>query len=183
MKQSILTAISATLLTTVVTFAQTKKIGHADLMGIVAIMPEKAQADTAYAAYSKELENEYYALEKELRDLTADYEANKATRSEGMNKIKEDKIMAKQQEIQQFAQVTIQQELQEKQFKLMSPIIDKAELAIKEVAKEKGYTYVFDRSEGGAMLMWDDADALDMDVKKKLGLPLTEQPKMEPKTK
>ncbi len=186
MKKSILLAITASVFTVVGTFAQGKKIGHADLMAIVAIMPEKAKADTAYANYSKELESEYYSMEKELRDLYADYEANKANRSEGMNKIKEEKIRSKQEEIQTFTQVTIQQELQEKQYKLMTPIIETVEKAIKDVAKEKGYNYVFDRSEGGPLLVWDDADALDTDVKKKLGLPLTEpkgEPKTEPKSK
>jgi len=153
-------------------FAQNKKIGHVDLSEIIALMPEKAQADTALSKYSQELESEYYAMEKELRDMMADYEANKANRSEGMNKLKNEKIAAKQQEMQQFAQVTIQQELQEKQYKLTLPILEKAEKAAKDVAKEKGYAYVFDRSQG-TMLVWDDADALDIDVKKKLGLPAT----------
>jgi len=173
MKKSILFSAIAAIVLFAGSFtasAQTKKIGHVSLSEIIAAMPEKASADTAYNAYSRELEAEYYAMEKELRDMMADYESGKATRSEGMNKIKEDKIVAKQQEMQQFAQVTIQNELQEKQYKLTLPIIEKVEKIVKEVAKEKGFAYVFDRSEG-SMLVWDDADALDADVRKKLGLP------------
>lgn len=155
--------------------AQTKKIGHVALSEIVQLLPEKSQADTAYAQFSRELEKEYYAMEAELNTMITDYTANEKSRSAEMNKIKQEKIQTKQQELQVFAQQTIQQELQEKQYKLTLPLIEKVEKAVKEVAKEKGYSYVFDRSEG-QMLVWDDADALDADVKKKLNITATTPP-------
>lgn len=152
--------------------AQTKKIGHVALSEIVQLLPEKVQADTAYAQFSRELEKEYYAMEAELNTMIKDYTDNEKSRSAEMNKIKQEKIQTKQQELQVFAQQTIQQELQEKQYKLTLPLIEKVEKAVKEVAKEKGYAYVFDRSEG-QMLVWDDADGLDADVKKKLNITAT----------
>ena len=155
--------------------AQTKKIGHVALSEIVQLLPEKAQADSAYAQFSKELEKEYDNMEAELNAMIKDYTEKEKTYSEEMKKIKTDKIQAKQQELQVFAQQTIQQELQEKQYKLTLPLIEKVEKAVKDIAKEKGYSYVFDRSEG-QMLVWDDADALDTDVKKRLNIPLTATP-------
>lgn len=155
--------------------AQTKKIGHVALSEIVNLLPEKIQADTAYAQFSRELEKEYYAMEAELSTMMKDYQDKMATMSPEMKKIKEEKIQVKQQELQVFAQQTIQQELQEKQYKLTLPLIEKVEKAVKEVAKEKGYAYVFDRSEG-QMLVWDEADALDTDVKKKLNISTTTPP-------
>lgn len=149
--------------------AQTKKIGHVALSEIVQQLPEKAQADSAYAQFSRELEKEYYAMEAELNAMIKDYTEKEATYSPEMKKIKQDKIAAKQQELQVFAQQTIQQELQEKQYKLTLPLIEKVEKAVKDVAKEKGFAYVFDRSEG-MMIVWDDADNLDADVRKKLGI-------------
>ena len=178
MKKSILlTAVTAFFCLAGVrgTFAQTKKIGHVALSEIVALLPEKAEADTAYAHFSAELEKEYYAMEAELNNMIKDYTEKEKTYSEEMKKIKQDKIQAKQQELQVFAQQTIQQELQEKQYKLTLPLIEKVEKAVKEVAKEKGYSYVFDRSEG-QMLVWDELDSLDADVKKKLGIAATATP-------
>lgn len=154
-------------------FAQTtKKIGHVALSEIVQLLPEKSAADTAYARYSAELEKEYYAMETEYSKLVEDYQLNAEKWSAEMKKLKEKKIQEKQQELQTFAQQTIPNELQEKQYKLTLPLIEKVEKAVKDVAKEKGYSYVFDRSEG-QMLVWDDADALDVDVKKKLNISLT----------
>lgn len=153
-------------------FAQTKKIGHVALSEIVQLLPEKAAADTAYARFSAELEKEYYAMEAEVNAMIKEHTEKNTTWSPEMRKIKEEKIQVKQQELQVFAQQTIQTELQEKQYKLTLPLIEKVEKAVKEVAKEKGYSYVFDRSEG-QMLVWDDLDALDPDVKKKLGISLT----------
>lgn len=160
--------------------AQTKKIGHVALSEIVQLLPEKAQADTAYAQFSRELEKEYYAMEAELNTMVKDYTEKEATYSAEMKKIKGEKIQAKQQELQVFAQQTIQQELQEKQYKLTLPLIEKVEKAVKEVAKEKGFSYVFDRSEG-QMVVWDDTDALDADVKKKLNINATAPSTVKPK--
>jgi len=154
------------------TQAQTKKLGHVALSEIVQLLPEKASADSAYANYSKELEKEYYAMEADVNALIADYTKNEKIWSEEMKKIKGERIQAKQQELQVFAQQTIQTELQEKQYKLTLPLIEKVEKAIKDVAKEKGVAYVFDRSEG-MLIVWDDTEALDADVKKKLNISLT----------
>lgn len=152
--------------------AQTKKIGHVALSEIVQLLPEKVQADSAYAQFSRELEKEYYAMEAELNGMIKDYTEKEKTYSDEMKKIKSEKIQAKQQELQVFAQQTIQQELQEKQYKLTLPLIEKVEKAVKDVAKEKSVAYVFDRSEG-QLVVWDDADALDADVKKKLNISAT----------
>lgn len=155
--------------------AQTaKKIGHVALSEIVQLLPEKAAADTAYARYSQELEKEYYAMEADYTKMLTDYQNSMkaGALSPEMQKIKEEKLAAKQQELQVFAQQTIPNELQEKQYKLTLPLIEKVEKAVKDVAKEKGVAYVFDRSEG-QLIVWDDADALDNEVKKKLNISLT----------
>jgi outer membrane protein len=59
--------------------------------------------------------------------------------------------------------------VQTKRKELLQPILDKAEKAIKDVAKEKGYDYVFDTSTG-AVLVTKDADNLLPLVKTKLGI-------------
>lgn len=150
----------------------TKKIGHVGLSDIVQLLPEKPAADTAYARYSQELEKEYYAMEAELNTLLKEHSEKNSTWSPEMKKIKEERIQQKQQDLQVFAQQTIPNELQEKQYKLTLPLIEKVEKAVKEIAKEKGFAYVFDRS-SDVMLVWDEADNLDADVKKKLGISLT----------
>ena len=52
---------------------------------------------------------------------------------------------------------------------MYGPILKRAETAIKELAKEKGYSYIFDTS-GGTVLYAQDSDNTMAAVKAKLGL-------------
>ena len=52
----------------------------------------------------------------------------------------------------------------------MKPIIEKAKNAITVVAKENGYGYVFDASQGSPLLVKPEGDNLMSAVKKKLGI-------------
>ena len=52
---------------------------------------------------------------------------------------------------------------------LFKPISDRALKAIEDVAKEKGYQYVFDKARGGLLYAGDTDDVLPF-VKTKLGL-------------
>jgi outer membrane protein len=51
---------------------------------------------------------------------------------------------------------------------LIKPIMEKAQAAIKKVAKEKGFNYVLDSTIGNGVLVADGTDIL-ADVKKSLG--------------
>lgn len=62
-----------------------------------------------------------------------------------------------------------QGDLQSKQEELLKPLIDKAKAAIAEVAKENGYTYVFDSSVGVLLYFENSDDILEL-VKKKLNI-------------
>ena len=62
-----------------------------------------------------------------------------------------------------------QEDLQKKQVELISPVFEKAQSAIDAVAKESGFTYVFDTSKGVVLFANDSEDILTL-VKKKLGI-------------
>ena len=69
--------------------------------------------------------------------------------------------------IQQFQQ-TAQKELGQKEVDLLKPIMEKAQTAIKKVAKSKQITYVLDATTGSGVLVADGEDLL-VAVKKELG--------------
>ena len=52
----------------------------------------------------------------------------------------------------------------------MSPIIEKSKTAIIEVAKEKGYDYVVDTSEGSGIIYSSSKDDIMAAVKEKLAI-------------
>ena len=62
-----------------------------------------------------------------------------------------------------------QQALQAKEQELLEPILAKAREAIEQVAKEGGYTYIFDRSLGTILFAKESENIIDK-VKKKLNL-------------
>jgi outer membrane protein len=91
-----------------------------------------------------------------------------ATTTDAVKEIKQQEIKDLENRIQQF-QGTAQDKLQNKKEEVYSPILKKAEDAIKEVAKANNYAYVFDTS-AGAVVYAQESDNLMELVKKKLAL-------------
>lgn len=71
-------------------------------------------------------------------------------------------------EIQEFQQ-SAQENIRKKEAELLKPIIEKAKTAIGQVAKESGYSYIFDSSVAG-FLYKPDGDNVLPKVKTKLGI-------------
>ncbi len=151
------------------TFAQKYKFGHIDASQLIQAMPEREQAKTTLQKYAKQLEDQLGEMQKELQNKQQDYVAQKDTISDLIRQTKEDELQSLYQRVQTFQQ-TAQQDLQKKENDLMQPIIEKARNAIKDVATENGFTYIFDTS-AGVILYWsDDSQDVTTLVKKKLAI-------------
>ena len=142
-------------------FSQAKqKVGHIDSQQLLPLMPEMADAKTAIEKHANELEDQLKTMQEELENTYNVYIQKESTYTDLVKKTKQDEINSMQQRIQDF-QNAANTDLQNKETELLKPIIDKAKKAIDDVAKEKGYSYVFDTS-SGALLFWP--------VKEKLGI-------------
>lgn len=151
-------------------FSQSKlKFGHLNSNDLFALMPEKGASQKTLQDYSKQLEDQLVAMQDELQKKYTDYQANQDTLTALIKKTKEEELTAMQQRIQTF-QTNAQQELQKKESELLQPIIEKAKKAIEEVAKENGYTYIFDTGTGSLLYWPKDADDIMSLVKTKLGI-------------
>jgi len=151
------------------TNAQVKpKFGHVDFAKLYSLMPGQDSAQVAYQEFAQALKSTLDAMQAELESKYQDYQTNVATMSEIIRTTKEKEIQDLQGRIEEF-QVSAQQELQNKEGELTKPIIDKASAAVKAIAEENGYTYIFNSSEG--LLLYSDPgdDVLPL-VKKKLGI-------------
>lgn len=163
MKNIILIAV--TLLTTSV-FGQ--KFGHLNSNDLLMAMPERSAVEEDIKKYAQQLESQLGTMSKEYQAKVQDYQSKEATMTESIKKDKIKEITNLEERISEFQQ-TAQSDLQEREEKLLRPIIDKAKTAIEEVAKENGYTYVFD-SGVGVLLYQKDSDNIMPLVKKKLGI-------------
>lgn len=149
------------------TFAQ--KLGHLDAQEILALMPEREKATEDYQEYAKGLESQLMSMQSEYQSEIQDYQDNEATYSDLVKQDKIAEIQGLEQRIGTFQQ-SAQESLQRKEVELLSPILEKLQNAINEVAEDGDYTYIFDNSTGGMLLYSKDSENISSLVKKKLGL-------------
>ena len=144
------------------------KLGYIDSNELLEMMPGKDSVQNAIQSYGKTLENQLQAMYSEYQTKLQDYQANSRTMSDIIKQTKEKELADLETRIQTFQQQA-DQDLQDKQMELLQPLLDKAKNAINSVAKENGYTYIFDVGTG-AFLYYEKGDNILPLVKAKLGL-------------
>ena len=148
--------------------AQAQKFGYVNSHAILAEMPEVKQAEANLEALQKQLEKKG---QSEIQKFQQEYMVvqQKAERGELSPKQQEEeaqRLKEKELELSQLEQSFMQQ-LQEKRSELFEPIYNKVNDAIQAVAKENGYTMIF--NEGVLLYKEDSQDVSDL-VKAKLGI-------------
>ena len=150
-----------------------QKFGYVDSGSILEMMPEVKEAESNLEALGKQLQakgqkmmEEYQTKYQDLerRAQAGDIAPKDQEAQVAMLKQEEDKIVAFQQDMQK--------QLADKREALLSPILEEVKVAIETVAKENGFTYIFDGSPGvGVLLYADESTNATSLVKVKLGLP------------
>jgi outer membrane protein len=148
-------------------FAQAK-FGHINTNELLRMMPGRDDAQRELEKYARELEEMFVSLQTEFQTKYTNYLENEATLSELIKQSRQRELQSLQERIMEF-QESAQQDLVDRENKLLSPIIEKARKAIEDVAKENGYTYVFDLSTG-AFIYAEPSDNIMPLVRTKLGI-------------
>lgn len=160
--------IAMALLTLGTAFAQKNvKLGHIDSNELLKIMPGRDSAQAQLQREMTELEDQLKEMQMELQNLYNDYMAKESQMSDLIKKTKQSELQDKGARFEEF-QKNAQLRLQESEKALLTPIIDRAKEAIRDVAKENGYTYIFDSAVG--VTLYEGGDDILPLVKKKLGL-------------
>lgn len=144
------------------------KIGHINSNDLMEVMPGRDSALKVLEAYATSLEEQLKAMNTEFQAKYDKYLADEPILVSPIKEARQQELVDLQNRIADF-QETAQTMLSEKEAELVQPLIDKAKKAVEEVAKEKGYTYVFDTSIG-ALIYFDQSDDLLPFVKEKLGI-------------
>ncbi len=144
------------------------KLGYIDSNELLEMMPGKDSIQTALQEYGRTLETQLQTMYGEYQTKVQDYQANSRTMSDIIRQTKEKELADLETRIQTFQQQA-DTDLQNKQVELLQPLLDKAKNAINAVAKENGYTYIFDVGTG-AFLYFEKGDNILPLVKTKLGL-------------
>ena len=106
-------------------------------------------------------------MQTELQSKYGEYQEKAATWPDAIRQQKERELQALDAGLQEFAQ-TVQVDLSSMEESLLTPMIQRVQVAIEEVGKEHGYTYIFDSSIGAAL--YNGGEDVSGLVKTKLGI-------------
>ena len=176
MKRLVKVAVVAVgLLITGATANAQQKFGHINSAELLQAMPEMKTADANFQKFQKEKQTQLEQMEAERQKKINVFQDKYKTLSEANKETLSKELQALQTEIQDMekrigeTEQKAQQELATKRNELYQPVFTKAETAVKAVAKEKGYAYVFDISQPG-VVYFDGGDDVLAAVKAKLGI-------------
>ena len=144
------------------------KIGYIDFNTLLAAMPGIDSVKIKLQNYQKTLTDQMDAMKAEFENKYLDYQSQSASMSDLIKQTKEKELSDLQGRIDAFQQKA-SQDLQAKQQELVAPFIEKAKVAVKDVAKENKFTYILNAIED-VVIYKDDADDVMALVKKKLGI-------------
>ena len=167
MKKIIATLFCAVTLLTA-SKVQAQKTAYISVNDMVSIMPETALINGQLESYKKD------SIQPKYNELMALYEADLKKYNDSLHttaavhKQLEDELTPIYYQLQNWEQIT-NQAVEAKQNELLTPIYRKVYDAIKQVAKEKGYTHVANKE---AYLVAPVGDDLIVAVAAKLKVPL-----------
>jgi outer membrane protein len=145
-----------------------QKIAHINSAELIKAMPEVITADKQLETFKASLDADGKIMYAEYQTKVQDFQAKEKTLSEALKEAKVKEIQDLQKRIEEFQQKA-GDDFEKKRGELYDPILKKAEDAVKAVAKEKGYSYVFDTTQPG-LVYFDGGINIMPDVKIKLGL-------------
>lgn len=149
--------------------AQNFKFGHINSQEILSAMPDRDSAEAKIKKYAQSLQDQIEQLQVEFNKKYQDYLQKRSTFTDAIREMKEKELTDMQQRAQEYQQVA-EQDYQRYQSEVMKPVIEKADAAIKKVAKANGFIYIFDTSSGVLLYFSEQSVDITPMVKKELGI-------------
>ena len=146
-----------------------QKMAYIEFQDLLTQMPDYKKANADMESFGKQLQDELKKMSAELEKKYEDYQKTESKMAETIKELRQKELRDMQARIQEF-QESAQDNVRKREQELLKPIVEKAKAAIGQTAKEMGYAYVFDSSQGSPLLYKPEADNLLNAVKKKLGI-------------
>ena len=163
--------VSTLVLGSLIALTGQDRYGHLNFGNLIAVMPEAIQANDSLEIMQATMVARGEAMAAQFqRDATAfikDVQGGVLTPVQQQER--QAALEKRQVEIQSFEQEIVQA-MGVTRNQMLEPIIERAQQAIEEVAKENGYVMIFDTSVFNAVMFADESeDVFDL-VKAKLGI-------------
>lgn len=151
--------------------AQAQKYGHLNFGNVMIALPATAKADTLLEELKTSLVKIGEVMSNKLKEDYINFlkEQQGGALSPLQQQEKQNALQAQQDAIAKYEE-DVRQQLGKKREELLNPILEKVEKAIQEVAKEGGYTMIFDTSKFNALLFAKESEDILPQVKAKLGV-------------
>jgi len=146
-------------------------VAFVDLQYILKNLPQYESAQEQLSLISKRWLSEIEKVEQEAKVMTANYQTEQIFLSDNMRQQREKEILSKEQEAMALKRKYFgeQGELQKKREALLKPIQDEIFVAIQEIATEKHYEVVKDRSADPSLIYMSNKLDISDQVLNKLG--------------
>ena len=167
MKKAI-TLFAIAAISTLSSFAQSG-VGHINVDSLLVEMPDYKTVMTTLQAEQAKFESEAKEMNAELEKGAQPLQANAGTWTELRQRQEQSRLQEAYNNIQEYMQ-SAQQQLQSKEIELITPVLEKLQNAIDEVASSMNLEYVLDASQSKGMVIYTKGGVnLKAPVKNKLG--------------
>ncbi|MFO7923413.1 MAG: OmpH family outer membrane protein [Bacteroidales bacterium] len=161
--------IAALLMAGPVVHSQTVKFGHINSSRLLNLMPEREAAQRELQREAQSLGEELEKLQVEYNNKLQNYMEVQDSLTSVVRQLRERELRELQTRIQEF-QAGAEEDLQQREMELIQPIFEKIEKVISEVARERGYIYVFDIDANSILYFSDESEDILPFVRERLEL-------------
>lgn len=163
-------AMAALLMVGSATTASAQKFGRINTNDLLQAMPEMKTVEANLQKIANDHGDVFDAMRVEYNNKMEDFNKNSSTWTDAVRNAKQQELAALVDRLESYQQ-TANDDINENQRKLMTPVIEKARMAIESVAKANGYAAIFDITVG-ALAYYDETTITDILplVKRHLGI-------------
>lgn len=171
MKRTFFLSVFFCLIAVPMLHAQKVQVAYVDMTYILKNLPQYESANEQLSLVSRRWQKEVDALMQEAKILTGNYQTEQIFLSEEMKKQREEEILNKEKEALELKRKYFGKdgELFKKRESLVKPIQDEIYTAIQEIAQEKKYDVVKDRSADPSLIYMSNKLDISDQVLQKLG--------------
>ena len=150
----------------VMTASAQQRFGYLNTQELIVQMPDYAEAQKKHESFQLEQQKKYETMVADYQTKETTFQNGQMTMTETEKSMLYAELQGLAQQIQQYEQ-TVPQLIQQHQSELIGKIVEKVQVAAKEVGSENGFIYIFDSN---VLLYPGGGEDVTSLVKKKLGL-------------
>tara|TARA_Y100001968_G_scaffold35859_1_gene27477 strand:- start:1073 stop:1648 length:576 start_codon:yes stop_codon:yes gene_type:complete len=143
------------------------KLGYIDSNRIMTESEDVRDIQVELEKEQRKLESEYNGMINQLDSLKQVFDRQRLLMSDSRREEKQNELINMERNIQEFQMKKFgpEGEIFRKQSQLLAPVLEEVDAAIKVVAAQRGYDYVFDAVSGAIVYALDSHDLTDAVLK------------------